>query len=569
MCSFRLTLSGARFLMLTLFVVLLAAAVACGGAAQPETSGSSQAPTAMPAAATQAPAMPAAATQAPVAQPTNTPMPAAPAEVSRELKLVTFMEPLGMDWMGCCATGASTEHFRNSFVDPLTERITGSSEIKGLAAKEWEMVGGSPSHWRFYLQEGIEFHNGEKFNAQAAAEAINFIKMPERGMIYTESLGGPHEPVVVDEYTLDIVCEDACPLATTGVRFTYFQAPEWYRNATDDQRTSEFIASGPFKFVEWDRGVSLKSEPFENYWQGMVTHIPEVTLFWRTEDTVRAAMVQTGEADWAFDVGPGNVNDVPKVVVGESSEVVILKINSKYREPFKDHRVRLALRHAIDCETLNTQLYNGLGICRGSPFNDKLTGSRDDIQVPHAYDPQLARQLLEEADYFNKWPEFEFTIMTRDGRFPRDVEMFEAIAGMWQEVGFDGGVSVVEPSIWSQHSRINDRESPFYEVGADIITWPHGNETGDSWYSLRNINCDHRGGYACDDWLQPQIQPAGGLSGAEREEKLHELWKYVYENALYPGILELPIVYGVSEDLDFTPRAEREVRWNDQMKWLR
>jgi len=353
------------------------------------------------------------------------------------------------------------------------------------------------------------------------------------------------------------------------MRFTHFAAPEWYTNASEEERRSKFITSGPYKFVSWDRGVSIKAEPFENYWQGEAKAFSEVTIVWRSEDTVRAAMVQTGEADWAFDVGPGNIDNVPKVAVGESSEVVILKINSKHREPFKEPKVRLALSHAIDCVTINEQLYEGLGICRGSPFNDKLTGSRDDIQVPHEYNIQYARQLLEEADYFNKWPDFEFTIMTRDGRFPRDVEMFEAIVGMWKEVGFNAGLSVVEPSIWAAHSRVNNPESNAYQVGADIITWPHGNETGDSWYSLRNVNCEHASGYACDDWLQPQILPAGELSGAEREQKLYELWKYAYDTALYPGVLELPIVYGLSEKLDFIPRAAREVRWNEQMKWLK
>ena len=536
--------------------LVLLVALACGGAAQPEAGE-------VPA---QVPAPQATATQAPVAQPTATPVPAATA-ISRPLTIVTFAEELHLDYMDG-SSGAGGEHFRNSFTEPLTQRITGSSELKGLAAESWETVDGNSAHWRFKIRKGIEFHNGEKFDAHAAVTGINFIKQLERGMIYTESVGGPHEVIAVDDYTLDLICEGPCPLAPTGVRFAHFAAPEWYTNASEAERTSMFITSGPFKFVSWDRGVSIKAEPFENYWQGEVKGFPEVTIVWRDEDFVRSAMVQTGEADWAFGIGPQNINNVPRVVIGESSEVVILKINSKHREPFQDPKVRLALRHAIDCETLNEQLYEGLGICRGSPFNDKLTGSRDDIQVPHAYDPQLARQLLEEADYFNKWPDFEFTIMTRDGRFPRDVEMFEAIAGMWQEVGLNGGVTVIESSIYSQYSRINDSNSPFYQVGADIISWPHGNETGDSWYSFRNISCDHRSGYACDDFLQPQIQTSAELAGAEREQKLYEMWKYVYDNALFPGVLELPIVYGLSEKLDFIPRAEREVRWNEQMKWL-
>jgi ABC-type oligopeptide transport system substrate-binding subunit len=46
--------------------------------------------------------------------------------------------------------------------------------------------------------------------------------------------------------------------------------------------------------------------------------------------------------------------------VGQSSEVVVLKINSKNREPFQDARVRLALRHAIDCSTMAWEYAEGL-----------------------------------------------------------------------------------------------------------------------------------------------------------------------------------------------------------------
>jgi peptide/nickel transport system substrate-binding protein len=84
-----------------------------------------------------------------------------------------------------------------------------------------------------------------------------------------------------------------------------------------------------------------------------VEQFPEVTIVWRDEDTVLAAMVQTGEADWPYDIGPQNRNNLPKAVIGESSAVVVLKINSKNREPFKDPKVRLALRHAIDGEAIN------------------------------------------------------------------------------------------------------------------------------------------------------------------------------------------------------------------------
>jgi len=338
-------------------ILAFAISVACGGAAAPvdqspagSQTGVSQAPvTQAPVAqapVAQAPVAQAPVAQAPVAQATSTPAPEVSLEISRALKIVTFSEEIHLDYMDG-NSGPAGEHFRNSFTEPLIQRITGSSELKGLSAESWEAVDGDPAHWRFKIRQGIEFHNGEKFDAHAAVTDINFIKLPERGMIYSESVGGDHEVVAVDDYTLDLICEGPCPLGPTGMRFTHFAAPDWYTNASEEERKSMFITSGPFKFVEWQRGVKIVAEPFENYWQGEVKGFPEVTIFWRDEDTVRAAMVQTGEVDWAFAVGPQNFDNVPKTVIGESSEVVLLKINSKNREPFKEPKVRLALRHVL------------------------------------------------------------------------------------------------------------------------------------------------------------------------------------------------------------------------------
>ena len=154
--------------------LVLLFALACGGAAAP---------------AQEPPAAPAVQPAAPVAMPADTPEPQEPPEISRPLTIVTFAEEQHLDYMDG-NSGAGGEHFRNSFTDPLTQRITGSSELMGLAAESWEAVDGNAGHWQFNIREGIEFHNGETFDANAAATDINFIKMPERGMIYSESLGG-------------------------------------------------------------------------------------------------------------------------------------------------------------------------------------------------------------------------------------------------------------------------------------------------------------------------------------------------------------------------------------------
>jgi hypothetical protein len=72
-------------------------------------------------------------------------------------------------------------------------------------------------------------------------------------------------------------------------------------------------------------------EAFEDCWQGAPQNIPEATIVWRLEELVRAAMVQTGEADLAVSIGIDNLDKVPKSITGGSSEVFMIMLNQRGR----------------------------------------------------------------------------------------------------------------------------------------------------------------------------------------------------------------------------------------------
>src|ERR671915_1942622 len=126
-------LRNPKTLMLGLVSLILLAVLACGGAA------------ATPAIPTQDPQATATRAQVPTAEPTAMAPPEA-ATISRPLVIVSNLEPDHLDWMDG-NPGAGTEHYRNSFSEPLTQRIPGSSELRSLAEESWEAVGGDPSHW--------------------------------------------------------------------------------------------------------------------------------------------------------------------------------------------------------------------------------------------------------------------------------------------------------------------------------------------------------------------------------------------------------------------------------------
>ena len=155
----------------------------------------------------------------------------------------------------------------------------------------------------------------------------------------------------------------------------------------------------------------------------------------------------SGEIDFVLDPAP---RDVPrlrntsgvKVIDGPENRVVFIGMDQhrdellygsvKGRNPFKDVRVRRALQHAVDTETMKTKLMNGQSVPTGgmtpSPqayFNDPEIEKRAPFDLP------LARRLMAEAGFADG---FEVTLDCPNNRYVNDEEICIALAGMWAQL---------------------------------------------------------------------------------------------------------------------------------------
>ena len=319
--------------------------------------------------------------------------------------------------------------------------------------------------------------------------------------------------------------------------------------------------------MSWTPGVSIEVEAFEDYWQGAPQNIPSATIVWRLEELVRAAMVQTGEADLAVSIGIDNLDTVPKGVTGGSSEVFMIMLNQRGQVPaLMDSRVRRALRHAVNCEEMVNAFYAGAARCTGNIFTATGIGNRPDIAQQYEYDPQKAQQLLEEAGYAEKYAETtDLAIFTREGRVPHDVEVMESLAAYWNAIGVKAHVEVVESSVWTaKFQSLKDGTEK-----ADVVVTPHGNEIGDGARSLRYINCESPSSSVCDPETQTLVEAALAADAATREEKIYQAFKRAYDEAQLMSLFETAIAYGMTEEVDFTPRDDRRVRFSDQITWVK
>jgi peptide/nickel transport system substrate-binding protein len=487
--------------------------------------------------------------------------------VSRQLTFVAVDEPLHLDWTDG-NPGSSTEYFRDSFNDTLTWKPdAGSSRIEPRLAESWQQA--APNEWVWKLRKDVTYHNGEKWNAQAAAHNLNLAYIQDRSHGLPAHLGYfGVQWSADDEFTLRQKCPQACVISPLAHTFSeIWQAPKFHDSLTPEQRRRQFSGNGPYKLVAWTPGVSLKVGAYDGYWQGKPKNIPEVTIVWRLEELVRAAMVQTGEADFAVSVGTGNLASVPKAVVGGTSEVFMAMLNQQGKTPaLEDERVRRALLLAVNCREISQAFFGGRAKCQGTIFTESGVGNRADLAKPLEQDLARARALLQEADYTNRFgATTDLAIFTRRDRVPHDVAVMQSVAASWKDIGVKAHVEVVETSIW------NDRFLSFHSPSqaADVVATVHSNQMGDGALSLRYLNCNIASSSVCDPKVQALVDLALAADGDTREEKIYQAFKYAKDHAMLMPLFETTVAYGMVPDLEFKARDDRRIRFNDQFTWLK
>ena len=413
MCIHAKNTFGSWALALVAVVALIA--VACGGPASTATQ--------PPPAATTGPTPTLGFVSTPTgatATPRPTPTQGVVTSARDSITLVAQEEPtvLGAFSTGCSGNVPSMV-CEEVATDPLTWIDSSTFEVVALSGVEgWSQE--APNRWRFKLRDGVTFHNGEKWNAAAAKLGIDWHGDSATAGHSTGSYGfhGGISGEIVDDMTVDVVCDIDCPILPRTTIFLKFQAPEWWASASDDDKENMSVGLGPYKIVEWRRGIEVELEAFEDYkpnssYDSQAPSIQHAFQVWRGEALVRASMVATGEADLAFEIGFANRDSVPKFLTGTNNEVVLLVADNIWHPELKKKAVREALALAIDCEGLMAALYDGLQTCYGTISQRGTAGVNDTNSAPYPYDPARAIELLAEANYD---PANEVIIYARNAR---------------------------------------------------------------------------------------------------------------------------------------------------------
>ena len=584
--KYLLKINTARVLVgvAAMFTLML---VACGGADAPATP---------PAAAQLQPTATPIQQATPTAAATATPLPSGVTSARDSITLVVPEEPIGLNSLGTIGAALNASITRANLQDALTWQSGDDLRIVPTSGTEsWEQV--DSDTWRFQLRKGVKFHNGEPWNAQAALPSLASVgsATSEGGSInYT----GAFDAEAVGEYTIDINCEDGCPIFPSASFFVNFEAPAWLADTSEEERVRQSIGFGPYKHVDWKPGVSITQEAYDGYvtvgdhFEFQKPFIKNVTWLWRGETVVIAAMVQTAEADIGWDIGVDTIGSLPPNMIksGSSAESYSLTTNTIWHPELKKKKVRQAMVHAINCAEMVEFLYSGYTTCRGNIIWPGIIGASERNTAPYKFDPELARQLLKEANYN---PENKMTIVSRGTRIPKQLEVAESLQAFWINVGINVDFRVVEPSIRSALTKCGvgkavqeileaagkdpkvdkptnaDFQAALDKGGADcptgdLIGNQPSNETLDfgrqvryymNCFAIRSLICDPSSG-----GIQDQIAPALSASGDERQRLLEALADRFHDDVLFIPLFDLPVFYAVNPKLNWEPRLDPNVR---------
>ena len=273
-------------------------------------------------------------------------------------------------------------------------RVTPEGDIAPGLATAWEFI--DPTTLEVTLREGVSFHDGTLLSAAAVAASLGRLLDPETGAPGRFVVSAIQNIDVVDDQTLRITTEEPfAPLLAHLAHPVTAIVPASQAEGLARQP----VGTGPFEFVSWEQGNRILLEANPDYWGGEPA-IGEVVYRIIPEVSTQLVELQSGGLDIVFNIPPDNFVSLQgqegiltdaflgwgSVHVGMNTE------NPKLQDP----RVRAAVAHAIDKDLIIEEFLQGLAEPAVSPLPPTVRFSAD-LSDPYPYDPERARELLQEA----------------------------------------------------------------------------------------------------------------------------------------------------------------------------
>lgn len=284
----------------------------------------------------------------------------------------------------------------------------GTLEPEPALAHAWT-ISDDGLRYTFELREGVRFHDGSAFDAEAVR--FNFARMldGEHPFAFT----GPFPLAfffdriasveVIDAHTVAFhLSEPFAPLlANLAYPTGLIVSPEAVRRHGGNFGRHP-AGTGRFRFVEWAPRTRVVLERNPDY-HGAPAHARVLVFRPLSDAMTRVAELMAGGVDLVTELSPDNVAQLrgdPRFAVHEATGPHLWFLILNTREgPFRDRRVRQAVNYAIDKQALVANVLQHTATVAAGPVPAAFGWARDDALAPYPHDPARARALLAEAGF--------------------------------------------------------------------------------------------------------------------------------------------------------------------------
>jgi dipeptide transport system substrate-binding protein len=436
-----------------------------------------------------------------------------PAAEAKTLTFCAAAGPEGFDPAPFAA--AATFDATRPIYNRLVQYEPGTNKIGPALATAWE-VSADGLEYTFHLRPGVKFHTTVSFTPtrELAAEDVVFsFDRQKKKSAYFDYQGGVwpfYEGLgmadriksidAVDPATVRFVLAkpDSGFLADLTMDFASIVSKEYADKLAAGGKRDGFnlepVGTGPFQFVEYQSGGTIRYQADADYWGGRPP-VDELDFLVEPDQGKRLEKLKAKECQV---MASPAVSDIAAIATDPGLAVIQQDgINIGYlapntlQKPFDDVRVRKALGLAIDRQAIVDQVFKGAGAVANGlvPPNVRPPGS---AATDGRYDPDAAKQLLDEAGVKDLTLKVWAPEMARPYN-PDGTQTAELIKADLAKVGIKVDVVALEWGQFIRKSGAKDRD------GAVLYGWDGVNGDPDGFLGPL-LGCDTVGGANRANW---------------------------------------------------------------------
>jgi peptide/nickel transport system substrate-binding protein len=450
--------------------------------------------------------------------------------------------------------------------EPLVKFERDLTTISPCLAVAWERL--DDLTVQFQLREGVTFHNGEPFNAEAAAYSVMRPLSDETPgdarSTYTIISGVD----IIDDMTVNVKTSKPDPALLarmTGFHMTMVE-PKWASQGPEVV-AREAVGTGPYKLVSWAPNEDLVVEANEEYWGGAPS-IKRVRMTTIVEQATRVAALRAGDVHVAKDMPPEEIDLINETTRSRAVRAVSNRVPFYWfamdLEPYNNPLVRQAVNYAANVDGVIEAIVLGNANRVATVLGPWIFGV-DPTLEPYPHDPERAKELLVEAGYPDG---IDIEIHHIQGRYPKDREVAEAMAQEMAKADIR-----CTPRLW-ESAAFTAAQDAKETTGLIFASW--GNWIFDADNTLvplfgceayEQFGQDYRRPYICNAELEEVLQAARvELDVQTRLDLYAQAQRIMYDDGAALFMYQLVDMFGVDNWVKWEPRHD-EMMWAHEMEW--